>query len=323
MLSLAVLAGFAWSAWLEHIRRPILKGVFTVAVSAVLVAEYLAIPIPVFEAGVRPIYDAIAADSGDFTVVEIPGIEQVPGHLMYHQTAHGKRIFMGTAARVPSEKTDYYFGLHLVRPLVDLRKGKIQLTSALLEQEKPLAPLVARFLDIRYFVVDRGYAKRGVLAFLEQVLPTERVADDGNRVLLRVREDALPALPFSVDPGAPESRMYFESGWSRPEKEGDTHFRWANKRYSTVVLRRPSGSVDELVLNISPFETESQEVTVHFGNVHLGNVVLEPGWNELRWTLPPRDKKIERLELRWSSIEVASPQDPRRLAARIATIRFE
>ena len=323
MLSLAVLAGLAWSTWLEHIRRPILTGVFTFAASFILVAEYLAVPIPVFEAGARPLYDSIAADSGDFTVVEIPGIEQVPGHLMYHQTVHGKRIFVGTAARVPSEKTDYYFGLHLVRPLVDLRKGKIQLTSALLEQEKELAPLVARFLDIRYFVVDREYAKRGVLDFLEQVLPTERVAEDGNQVLLRVREDELPTLPYSIDPGAAESRMYFESGWSRPEEEGDRNFRWADKRYSTVLLRRPSPTVDELVLSISPFGTGDQELKVRFGDVHLETVVLQPEWNELRWKLPPQTKTVERLELRWSVLEVPSPRDPRRLAARIASIRFE
>ncbi len=323
MLSLAALAGLAWSAWLERIRRPTLTGVFTLAVSVILVAEYIAIPVPVFAAGVRPLHDFIAEDPGDFTVVEIPGVEQVPGHLMYHQTVHGKRIFIGTAARVPSEKSDYYFGLHLVRPLVDLRKGRIQLTPVLLEQEKRLAPLVARFLHIRYFVVDRGYAKRGVLDFLEQVLPTDRVREDEDQVLLRVREDALPAIPHSIDPGATESRMYFESGWSRPEEEGDQRFRWANKRYSTVLLRRPSPTVDELVLTISSIETVTQEVTVHFGNVHLGNVDLEPGWNELRWKLPPQKKTVERLELRWSSIAVASPQDPRRLAARIASIRFE
>jgi hypothetical protein len=117
--------------------------------------------------------------------------------------------------------------------------------------------------------------------------------------------------------------MYFESGWSKPEEEGDQSFRWANKRYSTVLLRRPSPRVDELVLTISAIETVTQDVTVHFGNVHLANVVLEPGWNELRWKLPPQKKTLERLEFRWSSIEVASPRDPRRLAARVASIRFE
>jgi hypothetical protein len=323
MLSLAVLVGLAWTVLLERNRRPILTGALTLAASVVLVVENLAIPIPVFAAGSDPIYERVAADPDDVTVVEIPGIEQIPGHLMYHQTVHGKRIFIGFAARIPREKTDYYFGLHLVRPLVDLRKGKLTLTPELVEQEAPLAPRVARFLDIRYFVVDQTYAKRGVLDFIEQVLPTERVIEGDDRVLLRVRDDALPALSSSMDPGAPESRMYFESGWSRPEKDGDLSFRWANGQYSTILLRRPSAPADELVLNISPIDAKTQEVTIHFGDVRLGHVALEPGWNELRWLLPPQNKKIERLELRWSTIEVASPRDPRRLAARIASIRFE
>ena len=175
--------------------------------AAVLVAEYLAIPVAVFGAGAPPLYASIAAQPEDCVVVEIPGIEQVPGRLMYHQTVHGKRIFIGTAARVPREKTDYYFGLHLVRPLVDLRKGKIDLTPELVEREKEVAPLVARFLDIGFFVVDRAYIKRGVLDFLTRVLPVERTFEDERHVLLRVCRDDLPPLPLSIDAGASASRQ--------------------------------------------------------------------------------------------------------------------
>lgn len=323
MLCLAVTVSTTWTLLLQKLRRSGAALALTLAASTLLVAEYIAIPIPVFRAGVAPIYERIASEPGDFTVVEIPGVEQVPGRLMYHQTHHGKRIFIGTAARVPNIKLDYYFGLHLIRPLVDLRKGKISLTPELVAQEKLFAPKVARFVDIRYFVIDRAYGKRGVLEFLEEVLPVERWGDDGERILLRVREEDLPLLSHSIDPAAGESRMYFESGWSNPEMEADRGFRWANARVSTVLLRRPSEAAGRLVLELAPLEGTDQEVEVALEETTLDHLSLGEGWNVLRFELPPQRKSVERLTLRWHVIEAPSERDPRRLAARVSQIRFE
>src|SRR5207244_12913498 len=90
-------------------------------------------------------------------------------------------IFIGTAARGPVQKTSYYFGLPLVRTLVDLRKGRLELDAGLLAREREVAPRVARFLALRYVVVEHAFADRGVVDFLEQVLPVARVDDDGER----------------------------------------------------------------------------------------------------------------------------------------------
>jgi hypothetical protein len=183
--------------------------------------------------------------------------------------------------------------------------------------------MVARFLDIGIFVIDREYDKRGVLEFLTEVLPVETTYEDEERVLLRVREGDLPALPLSIDAGASESRMYFESGWSPPEEDGERRFRWANRLRSTILLRRPSSPVRELVLVMAPLEETQQRVEATMAGVSLGSRTLEPGWTELRWRLPPLSDNVERLELRWSQIRQASESDPRRLAARIAEVRFE
>jgi hypothetical protein len=323
MLSLAVVFALTWSRWLEHFRRESVRAGLSVAATGILIVEYMAVPIPVFTAGVEPVYQSIASEQGDLTVVEIPGVEQIPGRLMYHQTVHGKRIFIGTAARVPREKNDYYFGLHLVRPLVDLRKGKIELTPELIEREKALAPRVARFLDIGFFVIDREYEKRGVLDFLTEVLPVDTAFEDEERVLLRLRQEDLPALPLSIDAGASESRMYFESGWSPPEEDGEKRFRWADRLRSTILLRRPASPVRGLVLVVAPLGETEQRVAATLAGTPLGARLLKPGWTELRWQLPPLSDMVERLELRWSQIRQASESDPRRLSARIAEIRFE
>jgi hypothetical protein len=258
-----------------------------------MVAEYLAVPVPLFQAGASDLFARVAREPGDFTVVEIPGIDQAPGRIMYDQTIHGKRIFIGTAARVPVEKTSYYFGLPLVRPLVDLRKGRVELDAGLLAREREAAPRVARFLALRYVVVEHAFADRGVVDFLEQVLPVARVDDDGERLLLRVSPEALPPLPWRIEAGAPESRMYFETGWSVPEDTGGRPTRSPTGARSTILYRRPSADVRRLVLEIA-------------------------GGSELSWPLSagPADV-VERLEITWA----AAP--PPALPPRVAALRFE
>jgi len=226
-------------------------------------------------------------------VVEVPGIDQAPGRIMYDQTVHGKRIFIGTAARVPVEKTSYYFGLPLVRPLVDLRKGRLELGGDLLAREKEAAPRVARFLALRFVVVEHAFADRGVVSFLEQVLPVTRAGDDGERLLLRVTPEALPPLPWRMEAGAPESRMYFESGWAPPADVDGVRTRSPSGTRSTILFRRPSAEARRLVLEVAD-------------------------GRELSWPLAPGPADVvERLELTWA----AAP--PPALPPRVAALRLE
>ncbi len=291
VLALAVLLAAGWTAWLARVRRAPVRVALTAAAAALIVAEYVSIPVPLFQAGAPAIYARVAAEAGDFTVAEIPGIDQVPGRIMYDQTVHGKRIFIGTAARVPVEKLSYYFGLPLVRPLVDLRKGRVELDPWLLAREKEAAPRVARFLALRYVVVEHAFADRGVVEYLSQVLPLAQVEDDGERMLLRVTPEALPPLPSRIEAGAPESRMYFESGWEAPVELDGTRTRSPSGPRSTILYRRPSAAARRLVLEVV-------------------------GGSEQAWPLPagPADV-VERIEITWAEAPALPP--------RVAALRFE
>jgi len=294
VLALAVMLAAGATAWLARVRHAPLRWALTVAVATLMVAEYLAVPVPLFQAGAPAIYDRVAAEPGDFTVVEIPGIDQMPGRIMYDQTIHGKRIFIGTAARVPVEKLSYYFGLPLVRPLVDLRKGRLELDAGLLAREREAAPRVARFLALRYVVVEHAFADRGVVDFLAQVLPVTRIDDDGERMLLRVAPEDLPPLPWRIQAGAPESRMHFESGWEAPADVDGVLTRSPSGPRSTILYRRPSAEARRLVLEVA-------------------------GGSERSWPLPagPADV-VERLEITWAA---AAPPPAVRL--QVAALRFE
>jgi hypothetical protein len=321
VLGLAVILALAWS----HLSRSFrFRSLASAGLAVLLALEYLALPAPLFPSGAHPVYARIA--SGDAaTVVEIPGIEQAPVETMYHQTFHEKPIFVGTAARVPIEKSEYYLGLPLVRPLIDLRKGRLEISPELLARERDSAPVVARFLDLGYLVVDRDYEKRGVVAFVEQVLPVDRWYEDESLVVLKTRRDELPEDPAILKAGSPYSRQHFESGWLRPESEGEGSYRWADRKQSTILFRRPSSTVRSMTLVVAPLERFPQSMDLELDGRRLGARELEPGWRDIVIPLaePRAPGAVERLRLRWSILAAASEGDPRRLAARVREVRLE
>lgn len=338
VLALAMLLALAWTQLVGTHRFRAIATAFAVLLIA---AEYVSYPTPLFAEDVPSLYRDLAKEPGALAVVEIPGIEQEPVETMYHQTFHEKPMFIGTVARVPREKSDYYLGLPLVRPLIDLRKGKIELSPELLERERENAPRVARFLDIGYFVIDRGYEKRGVVDYLEAVLPVDRWYEDEAHLVLRLRREELPPEPRAIDAGATWSRQHFESGWLPPEREqadDGSFFRWSDRERATFVFRRPSNETRSIVFELAPLDGLEQSVSVELddGRV-LGERALTPGFQEVAFRLPKRAKRAERAEsaeathseslerlwLRWKAVRRASDRDPRRLAARVRSVRFE
>jgi hypothetical protein len=320
MISLAVVLSLVWSHLVRAVRR---EWLLAFCAALVLISEYIALPTPRFAAGAARLYRELAMKEAG-TVVEIPGIEQTPVETMYHQTMHGKPIFVGTAARIPREKSEYYLGLPLVRPLIDLRKGKIDPSPELIQRDREAAPRVARFLGVGYFVIDRGYEKRGVVSYLEQVLPVERWYEDENVIVLETRREDLPQDPSVLEAGTSFSRQHFESGFLPAEREGDRSFRWANRERSTILFRRPEGARLAIV-ELAPLEGLALEVEARLDGRDLAKRDLAPGWQEASFPLPPAavEGGVERLSLLWSSLREASPRDSRRLAARVRALRLE
>lgn len=116
MLPLAILSASALKVLIS--RFSVFKKMIVVeVVSAVILFEFLAIPFPMHEMKVPPVYNVIAEDVGDFAVMSLPlgwnnNVEAlgrpVLGDLQYYQTAHQHPIFRATVARLPSENFDFY-----------------------------------------------------------------------------------------------------------------------------------------------------------------------------------------------------------------------
>ncbi len=314
VLALALLVAAAWTRGLERAAGTRSRLALTALAGAAIAAEAAALPVPMFAAGAPAVFAAIGREAGDFTVLEIPGIDQIPGQLMYRQTIHGKRILIGTAARVPIEKASYFFGLPLVRPLVDLRKGKLSLDDAMRPETLGPTAEAARFLGVRYIVIERAFEGRGIARFLEAALPTERIEGDPDRIVLRVRPEGLPSLPSTLEAGASASRLYFESGWSTPEADGPGLVRRALGTRSTLLFRRPADGAGDVVLTLGSVPAgEALRVDAWVGGQRVGIAPVLVGGASLRWPLLAGPLGgVERMELLWSGP-----------GARVAAVRFE
>jgi hypothetical protein len=296
MLSLALAAGAAWSKILGMVRGLHYRIAATVAVAAVSLSETAARPVPTFRAGVAPMYRSIASEPGDTALIEIPGIDQAAGRIMYDQTAHGKPILIGFVARVPVEKTSYFYGLPLIRPLIELRKGRLAFSPDLVARERASAVEAARFLDIGHVVVDRSIDARGVSAFVESVLPVERAYEDPFRIGFRVRREALPPSPWSISAGGLSGRMHFERGWTAPVESEGRIVRRARGMRSSLLLRRPSGGPLDLLLRLGG----RGEATVVAAGRAAGTLAWQQDWEEVRIGLPDgAAEALLRVELSW------------------------
>ena len=200
-----------------------------------------------------------------------------------------------------------------MRPLIDLRKQRLSLEAALAAPEREAAPEVARFLGIRYFVIEKAYEGRGLVTFLETALPVERAPGDDDRIVLRVRPESLPPSPWTLEAGGGASRLYFEAGWAPAEMEAGRRIRRASARRSTVLFRRPAAEALDLVLVLSaPPDVGGLHVEGRLSGKCVGRAELQ-GAAEARWPIPPgAAEAVERLELLWSAPD-----------ARIASVRFE
>ncbi len=252
MLALAVLAGYG-AAWLlsrraEEPRRagaaaqisatPRLRprafrfssSLFAGLLGIAILAEHLAVPLPTTDATIPAVYRQIAAEPGEFAVMQLPlgwrnsfgvlGSEQT--NLQYFQTAHGKAIIGGNISRAPAFKMAYFARIPLFKALTDLemyRDVSPETDAAARAQAGDLMTLY----NVRYLVTTPAIpgrypyqdTRQNTEAYALDVLPVEKPAiwsGDGYAVY-RVKRPAA-AWPFRLDLGAAGTEAYVGQGWA-------------------------------------------------------------------------------------------------------------
>lgn len=335
MLALAVLAGYGAAVMLTWIRRKEKPGfskksgffgisaAIVVLLAAAIVIEHLSIPMPTTDAAIPAVYRNIAAEPGDFAIMQLPlgwrnsfgvlGSEQT--NLQYFQTAHGKPMIGGNISRAPAFKMNYFARIPLFKALTDLEMYKDVAPDVDAAARAQAGSLMSLY-NVRYLIttppIPGRYPYQDTWQRTEQyaldVLPVDPAPvweADGYRVY-RVNQPPV-TLPFRLDLGTAGNEPYLGEGWDvgTDEQPFGATANWVVERTADLVLPMPNdfvppqgndaGKVRPLRAAIAPlsFPGAAQQ-TVQLlvnGRPQAGMFPLAEGWQTVAFNVRDADLK--------------------------------
>jgi hypothetical protein len=328
LLSLSVVAAFAlvqlgeWASrrW-STTKNPssIYYPLFTLIFSLFLF-EHLSAPLPQSDMRVPAAYQTIAAEPGDFAVLDIPFAWRngfrITGALttqfmfgQFYQTAHQKRLLQGNTSRNPAFKFQYFTTAPVINSLLALETGH-PLPPERWEVDRAIAAEVLSFFNINYIII-RPYqydkfdgqqnitvTEQAVIPYIEAVLPVEKIYDETAIKIYRVipTEESRLKSGLLVDSASPLSPLYFGEGWGlltpgQPIVAQRQAVRLllpltGDAQRITLRLRLPElagGFAQSLSLELNGWQSPAQAVTTDWQDLtfELPVGVARPGLNNL------------------------------------------
>ena len=326
MLALAVLAGFG-AYWLftklsrsKAVVGRVVLAACTLILAGLVIFEHWSVPLPLTDASIPEVYQQVADEPGDFAILQLPmgwrnsfGVQGAEStQTQYYQTYHNKRLLSGNISRNPPFKFDYFRQIPILDSLISIETyGKVDAERR--AADRATAEEFVSFYDIRYVVAAPGMPGRPpyvdtrdeAVAYLEEVLPIERIAHPADGWLLyRVERSQLPAA-FTVDLGSDEPRaaMALGEGWAGIEEIQGATANWAVAQDARLFLPSAEGAAYRLTLAALPFEypgSGEQGVTLRINGHELERVAMSSGWGQYSWDVPadlvragPNDLRLE------------------------------
>jgi hypothetical protein len=313
MLALAVLAAYG-VAWIMralsrrgHTERRDTRSVISVASMAIsgllatlIIVEHLAVPLPTTDARIPAVYRNIAAEPGEFTIMQLPlgwrnsfgvfGPEQT--NLQYFQTAHAKAMMGGNISRAPDFKMEYFERIPLFRALTELqmyREVDAETDAAARAQAADLMTLY----NIRYFITTPPIPGRfpyqdtwqRAEAYAKEVLPLDPdpVWQADGYTVYRVEQPPV-TLPFRLDLGMPGNEPYLGMGWDvrADEQPYGATANWITGREADIYLPLSVAQDAILRLSVAPLSypgAATQVLSVYVnGTPVIRDQALVEGW---------------------------------------------
>ncbi len=330
MLALGVLVAFAIAWLLAKIPNPgshaprtthhpygsrftfhALRFTLPVLLAAAIAFEHLAVPLPLTDARIPPIYWRIAAETDDYAILQLPlgwrnsfgtqGAERT--QMQYYQVVHHKRILGGNTSRNPDFKFDYFARLPVIKSIIDLEMYR-QVSPEQRAIDEALAGELLYLLDIRYVVMHPPLPGRLPYAdtyqateeYVKSVLPLELVSEDATGVRAYRVIQPPPTTTVTVDFGQAATQMYRGEGWSWEEDMGGVSANWADARTARVFLPARLPGDYRLSLTAAPFTWEGsppQQATVRVnGRALLRPLTFSPGWASYELHVPAEYVKM-------------------------------
>ncbi|MCS6801689.1 MAG: interleukin-like EMT inducer domain-containing protein [Chloroflexota bacterium] len=292
-LCLAVLVAFGAAAVLRAL-RPQRERLAAGALLVVLLFDQIAVPLPLNNLRAPAIYQLIAAEPGDFAIVQLPlgwrnsygvlGKERTT--IQAYQYAHQKRMLGGNISRNPPFKFVYFSDLPVFGTIARIEQGE-QPDAATEAADRAAAPRLIALYDLRFLAVHRAYGVAEAEAYAQRVLPLELVRDDGATALYRITPQPV-SLPVAIAFGEPAGRPYRGDGWTGEEVYQGRPVRWSTRSSARIFIPNVGAAATvSLTVRAAPFDYPGRpEGTLRLRlNGHLlGEFPLHSGFHDYQVT---------------------------------------
>lgn len=312
-LSLAVLVGFGAYWILTRLAsgrvagsQPLASLLLASLVLVIVLFDQVSVPLPLTDARVPRPYQAIAAEPGDFAVLQLPlgwrnsfgtwGAERT--QLQYYQSSHHKRMLAGNISRAPDFKFDYFARIPLFRALTETELYR-EVDAETLARARAQAGELMTLYDVRYLIVHEPIPLRypyvdtmpatRALAFSLLPLEPEPVSSGDGALVYRVIQPA-PPDPLRVDFGHWTSAPYRGEGWADDEEVFAASANWMLGGEARLFFPVRGPGDRHVSIQIAPFAypgAASQTLTLSVNDRPLDvSRVLDPGWQVVQLSLP-------------------------------------
>jgi hypothetical protein len=157
MLCVSVLSGYAIQYLTSITRSPARlfsrQNLLCVAITGVVLFEFLSVPYPMTTTAVPAFYQQMAADPVGYAIIEVPS-PAMDSQAMYYQTTHHKELVNGNVSRTPDSALRFIETEPTVHFLFHLQEYNRGNTAADL---RDLDPSALSHYTIRYVIVHRDY----------------------------------------------------------------------------------------------------------------------------------------------------------------------
>ena len=226
--------------WLTRQRRPTRAALILAASALVFGLEQVAVPLPVNDFRIPPLYARLAAEPGDFAVLELPTGWRNGARVLgrsdvlimmqqWYQTAYAKRRLGGNTSRNPVYKFQYFSETPLLAEWIALMNADRDHLKPTVDRElagwldhaRRQGPTLLEWLGIRYVLLYGAQATPELVALVEQGLPLTPLetwegpdwrGQPSTVTLYQV--DAPPPTAATFDMAAADSQLLLAEGWS-------------------------------------------------------------------------------------------------------------
>ncbi|MBM4465216.1 MAG: hypothetical protein FJ014_06670 [Chloroflexi bacterium] len=229
----------------QRLSRAVIMGLVFCAITF----EYASFPLPLGKLAVPEMYRQIAAEEGDFALVELPRdysyAQCQVSEYQYYQTIHRKKLVGGYVARNPSYALDFVYNTPVIREL-----NFPELPPDILRQDLSEVGLsLLNYYDVRYIILHRNYMTPEMFSkvdsFINDVLRTPLDDQDANRRRYRI-----------IETGEPVAFLTLGNNWQGVEMWDGIPTRWMSNN-ATLFAIAPQPTEAEISFSAKSFQIET------------------------------------------------------------------